>query len=292
MNAGILFDADNTLWDTNAVFLDAQRAMLRMLADHGVLDDPERALPTLRAIDMALVDHVGRFEYDVRQLARAVIAHFETGLQGDALMEALARSPSPTPRTDALARAASRAFGDGLRQLPAILPDTIEILRRLHAARQLGAPLVTAVLSEGDPERLERVFRAYHVDVGALFDEIIVAYKSREAFERARAALVDLLPPSADRAETLFMIVGDALTRDVKFGKQVGFVTVYKPSPFKGIEEPRAADEVADFTIERLGELPAILERLGIPLPTAADSLAHRPPRVEDRPIVIKRLDL
>ena len=290
MRAGILFDADNTLWDTNAVFIDAQLAMLRVLSEGGVLDDPERALPTLRAIDMALVEHVGRFEYDVHQLAQAVIVHFETDLQGDALMEALSRSSSPTPGRDALARAAGRVYLDGLQRVPPVLPDTIEILRLLHAARQLGAPLVTAVLSEGDPERLERVFNAYHVDIGALFDEIIVGHKSRLAFERARTALVELLPPAADQSETLFVIVGDALTRDIKFGKQAGFVTVYIPSSFKGVEEPRAEDEVADFTIERMGELPPILARLGIPLPTAAEALAHEPPSPEDRPIVIKRL--
>ena len=287
MRAGILFDADNTLWDTNAVFREAQLSMLRVLADHDVLDDPERALPTLRAIDMALVDHVGRFEYDVNQLARAVIVHFETGLEGDALIEAL----SQTPARDALAGAACRVFMDGLQRVPAVLPDTFEVLRLLHAARQLGAPLTSAVLSEGDPERLERAFRAYHVDIGVLFDEIIVVRKSRQAFERARAALLDVLPSAADGAETLFMIVGDTLTRDIKFGKQAGFVTVYKPSPFKGVEEPSAEDEIADFTIERLGELPPILGRLGIPLPTAAESLAHQPPRPEDRPIVIKHLD-
>ena len=38
MMYALTFDADNTLWDTNSVFWDAQVEMLSALASEGILD--------------------------------------------------------------------------------------------------------------------------------------------------------------------------------------------------------------------------------------------------------------
>jgi putative hydrolase of the HAD superfamily len=285
--AAILFDADNTLWDTNAVFRDAQLALLGVLQDGVPPLPPEEALLTLRALDMTLVERLGRFEYDIEQLITALILHWTTDLQGDALLNRARSVPSPLDaRQQDLVAAAKRAFMEGLNQIPELLPDTVEVLARLHAARLAGAPLVTAVLSEGDPDRLERVFNAYHVDIASIFDEILVGPKSQRLFELARGAMVDLLNAPVDPAATRFVIVGDALKRDVKFGNQAGFTSVYKPASFLGVEQPNADDEVPDFTISRFRELPPILEQLGIVRPP----IEQPHPPVTARPILINRL--
>ena len=68
MNSIIVFDADNTLWDTDGVFKNAQKALLQKLADADLLADPDSEISKLRAVDRQLFARMGRFEYNFKAL--------------------------------------------------------------------------------------------------------------------------------------------------------------------------------------------------------------------------------
>src|SRR4051794_25138629 len=76
MRAVIVFDADNTLWDTDGVFRSAQIAMLQTLGKAGLPVSPESHFGTLRAVDQEIMSSVTQAEYDFRLLAFALILHF------------------------------------------------------------------------------------------------------------------------------------------------------------------------------------------------------------------------
>src|SRR5690349_5120340 len=80
MQAVLVFDADNTLWDTDSVFRAAQLAVLSTLAEAGIISDPYSQLGTLRTVDQELIRQLGRAEYDFSLLPTALIAFYTSGL--------------------------------------------------------------------------------------------------------------------------------------------------------------------------------------------------------------------
>jgi putative hydrolase of the HAD superfamily len=72
MHFVLIFDADNTLWDTNAVFHSAQVAMLETFETVDILSNARSQVERLRAIDRILIQRLERHEYDFRILATAL----------------------------------------------------------------------------------------------------------------------------------------------------------------------------------------------------------------------------
>ena len=266
MNAVIVFDADNTLWDTNDVFRCAQLDLLDVFARVGLCADAKSQLQVLRRIDREFADRIGSFEYDFRLLPAALACHYTLGLT---ITEAVEKIVSQTyqngdPHLATIVDESYRAFAEGLRKIPCLYPDAWTVISSIHSSRSSENRIVTVIFSEGGLERLERVFEAYEIRSRGLFDEIIIGTKSREAFEAAKQAGLKHLSNEGEAAETLFIMVGDSLQRDIKFGNQTGYTTVYIPASFLGQEKPREPDEEPHYTIERLSELPPILRELGL----------------------------
>ena len=111
MNAVIVFDADNTLWDTNAVFRTAQLELLRVFEKHGLVTSAEEELSTLRQIDQQLMSSLGNFEYDFVNLSRALDYYYGQ-------------------KHTTLEQAVIRALGS-VQELPIIVQDLIVRSRRL-----------------------------------------------------------------------------------------------------------------------------------------------------------------
>jgi len=252
-----VFDADNTLWDTDGVFRDAQIALLATLAEAGLLKEPEQQLAELRRVDQHLIEQTGRPEYDFHLLASALVHRYARHLTPQLAAETALRDDLGGYTT--LVERAYRAQEEVLMRIPHLYSDTKPVLSCMQEAA-LG---VVLVLSEGSPERLERIEAAHGLLRERLIHNFTVSSKSKEAFDLARAAGLKLL--GIDNPY-LLIAVGDSMRREIKYGKQAGFITVYKPSPYRGLEEPRAPDERPDFTIERLRQLPAVLQQLGLRL--------------------------
>lgn len=268
MNAVLVFDADNTLWDTNAVFHRAQLDLLRVFIKAGYISDEESQFEILKTVDRELSRQLGCFEYDFGLLS-AAMAHHCSGASTieEAVSRALDRgSENLDSGLIALIEEGYHTFQMGLRRIPALYPDTASVLSSIRASHSPDVHLVTLLFSEGNPARLEHILQAHEVRERSLFDEIIIGTKSVEAFKATKLAGLKYLPERHDHAETLFVMIGDSLLRDIKYGNQAGFVTIYKPANFLGQETPREKEEQPDIVIRSLSELPPILKDMGIPV--------------------------
>lgn len=270
MKTILIFDADNTIWDTDAIFRGAQLALLETLAKAKLIAQPDSQLETLRIIDQALVSKLEKAEYDFKLLSTALTYFYSHKLTVDEAVNAATTpiKPVATQKIDETIEEAYKAFKKMLKQVPPFYAETIPVLSAIRTSVSETNPLVTILLSEGNYTRLEHILEAHNIRRQGLFDEIIIASKSKEVFEEAKVIGLRLLPQIDNNKETV-VLIGDSLHRDIKFGNQAGFITVYKPSAFKGVETPNTLDEQPRYTIKNLGELPLILrEDLGLPIPT------------------------
>jgi putative hydrolase of the HAD superfamily len=268
LDAVLVFDADNTLWDTNAVFRRAQLDLLRVFVKAGYISDEASQFEILRTVDRKLSSQLGCFEYDFGLLS-AALAHHCSGASTieEAVSRAIdRRSENLDSGLIALVDEGYRTFQVGLRRVPTLYPDAASVLSSIRAARSPDIHIVTILFSEGNPARLEHILQAHEIRERSLFDEIILGTKSVEAFEAAKLAGLKHLPEGRDHAEPLFVMTGDSLLRDIKYGNQAGFVTIYKPASFLGRETPREKDERPDIVIRSLSELPSILKDMGVPV--------------------------
>jgi putative hydrolase of the HAD superfamily len=266
ITAVIIFDADNTLWDTNAVFVAAQTALLRTLQREGLLDDPAHQLPALRRLDNALVTRLGSAEYDFRTLTMAMALKFRHGVAEDEAIERVIAGEERNGSVRAIAERAHAALIAGLEKLPVLLPYAAETLAVIRRARGPDCRLVTLVFSEGHEPRLRRAIEAHTTALDGLVDDYVIAPKSAQSFAATRDRGLRLLGEVRDPKSILSVMVGDSLKRDIKFANQAGFVTVYVPAAYKGHETPSEPDEQPYATIADLRQLPAVLRDLGIPV--------------------------
>src|SRR5207253_5507680 len=117
MEAVVVFDADNTLWDTDSVFRSAQLALLQRFADAGLIHDVETELQTLRRLDAELGEQYGRAEYDFRVLIAALAKLYSRELSSERDARRIPPAPqsSGDPELTRIADEAFKAFQDGLR---------------------------------------------------------------------------------------------------------------------------------------------------------------------------------
>lgn len=159
---------------------------------------------------------------------------------------------------------AYHAFQQGLKKIPKLYPDVEKTLYSFCPLRAEQNVLVTILLSEGEPIRLKRILKKQKINSN-LFD-VIVVKKNREFFENAKQIGLKHFGCYRESEPTHLIAVGDSLKRDIKFSNQAGFITVYKPSPFMGKEEPCELDEKPCYTIQTLKELSPLLKSLGLPV--------------------------
>src|SRR5215469_3043537 len=131
MAACIYTDADNTLWDTDAVFREAQLGLLNeveKLSDRSTSSTDR--LGFLRQYDQAIaVRHHARLKYPPALLMSALRA----GLFGASPEEAAARVVAEGSVPTSSEQLALEAFAKTLGTLPPILPTVREGLQRAQS---------------------------------------------------------------------------------------------------------------------------------------------------------------
>lgn len=264
----LIFDADNTLWDTNSVFHEAHVAMLEVFEDAELLSNARHQVDRVREIDRALIEHFGRYEYGFKNLATAVAHHYYHGIDpavaavralegGDQALHAPLRSTVET---------AYQVHTDALAQIPPLFASVADLLTHLRAYRNVHSHVATLIFSEGHPERLEQTFTSHRIRQHWYFDEIVIELKTEEAFQRVGALGRQSLGVP-DGEEVITVMIGDSMQRDIRLANAAGFTTVYIPGGFEGRQSPQTALDQPDFQLESMVELPAILASLGLPLP-------------------------
>lgn len=263
----LIFDADNTLWDTNAVFHAAHVAMLGVFEEAQLLSNARDQVVHLRAIDRALMKHYDRHEYDFKTLVAAVAHHFARGLSIDdaATYAALHGEADFDVNMRVLMQNAYDLHIGTLAELPPLFPGVMEILSHFETTRARPPHVAIVMFSEGHPERLKQTIAGHALGQVSYFNEIVMEKKDVQSFKRVGALGCRCLPDAARRDVTT-VVIGDSMQRDIRYANEAGFTTVYIPSPFQGVEIPQCDIEQPDFQIESLLELPSVMAALGLDL--------------------------
>lgn len=234
----LLSDADNTLWDTNAVYAAAQIQLLQDVESYaGNSLEPLDRLAFVRAIDQSIASkHPSGLRYPPILLTTALI---KTALG------------EPFDESDALSREgehyeAARQFE---RDLVQRVRNNIPELRRgvsegLNDLSSIGTRIV--VFTEGEESRCRSLLE--HHQIAQFVSDLRSARKSVEEY----------LKMADNSCESTFM-VGDQLDVDIALAKTAGITTIYFPSAFvPGWTE--SLKNVADFTIDSYSQIPALLK--------------------------------
>ena len=235
----VFTDADNTLWDTDGLFAQAQ---LQLLDGVEVIVGPVTAnsrLDFIRQIDQRLAErhHLG-LRYPPRLLAIAA-AYAQQGLPVErAVSRAWNDVGKPAGMDNDQILRLEAEFIAAVRKQPQALPGVLEGLQQLAHA---GARVL--VISEGDKvkaaNRLKAIGAAHYVE------RVIEASKSAVLFRR-----IDRLAQSA----TPNWMIGDQLMRDIQPAQDAGLKTVYIPSRFRPKWELGALSTKANYTATDFAE--------------------------------------
>ena len=244
----VFLDADNTLWDTDGVYEQAQLALLTHVEDRlkTRLHDPDR-LGFVRSIDQALAErHHAGLRYPHRFLVKALAL----ALTGTEMMDAVRLAWSGGAESGRLTDdAVSRIEGqivDDLQRSPALRPGVESGLSRLSV---LKFPKI--VLTENKLDRVWGLIRSHELEI--YIDRVLEIRKDQQSYRR----LVRLFHPS----NAGFMI-GDQLERDVRPAKAAGLHTILYPSKFRPKWEHQHDPVAPEFQVNCFDEVPAIVENV------------------------------
>jgi len=242
----VFIDADNTLWDTDGVYADAQLALLREVENQvGVKASGQDRLAFIRSIDQALAErHHEGLRYPPRFLVKALALALTGSETANAIRLAWSGGvDSYRLSSEVVQQLESRMIQD-LHKTPALRPGVLSGLSDLELE---GFPKL--ILTEGKLDRVKDIIRTH--DLGRFIPRVMEVKKDQQLYER----LLKFFHPT----DAGFMI-GDQLERDIRPAKAVGLSTIYFPSNFKPKWDHEHADAIPDRQITSFAEVPAIIE--------------------------------
>lgn len=226
----IAFDADDTLWHTERLYVDAQARFVELLARY---HNPEW-------IQERLDETEGRN-----------LAHFGFGIKAFAL------SMIETAVELTEGRIAGRDIQTLIALAKEMLNADIELLDTIaETIPQLAQKYPLMVITKGD--LLDQETKISRSGLGQYFQRIeIVSQKNRASYERVLRE--HALTPQR------FLMVGNSLKSDILPVLELGAHAVYVPYELTWQHEraePPPDGHAGYYKIERLTELPALLARL------------------------------
>jgi putative hydrolase of the HAD superfamily len=245
--AMLVADADNTLWDTDAVYANAQLALLTAVEKAmGIRASSDDRLSFIREIDQQLaIEHHQHLRYPPRLL----VAALASTLAGASPMQAArgtVRASLPSPKEINPDKVAEQFIEQIRTGIPGLRIGVSIGLQKLHAA---GVPVVVA--TEGAEDKCKTLLQ--HHGLIHLIEKIVSAPKTVEFFRRIARLM--------RAGEGLCFNVGDQLDRDIAPAKQAGYRTIYFPGGFKPAWTPEEKQVAPDFRISSFDEIVPIIEQ-------------------------------
>ncbi|WP_271554807.1 HAD family hydrolase [Bradyrhizobium sp. CCBAU 45394] len=214
--AHLFTDADNTLWDTDAVFAAAQLEMLREMerrTGHNAPDDENRGLAFLRTVDQRIAAvHPDHLRYPPGLLAQGLALV----LAGKDIAEVVEHVTRPGAKIAGEFEQVQAQFLELVKRIPPLREGVRAGLQTISAAH---VPIT--IVTEERPERCRSLLAEHGLD--SLITEVISVRKSVEVY-------LDLKRKAG--CERCFM-VGDQLDRDVQAAAAAGFLAFYYPGGFE-----------------------------------------------------------
>ena len=225
-------DADNTLWDTDRVFAEAQLALLKRIEDAMGIECPAiDRLDLVRKIDQEIAqeDHRG-LKYPIEFLIHRL---------GKLLVGSNTDSIPPTNE-----REIADAYIEDIRRRPALRPGVFSTLSWLH-----DHGVEVWVVSEGVRDRVQASLNHHKID--RFITSVVSAEKTEHLYKR-------LLKRAGSKG--IHVVVGDQLDRDIVPAKTAGWRTAYFPGGFEPAWIDNRMTSYADAVIADFGDLIAIFD--------------------------------
>ena len=207
-----LTDADNTLWDTDAVYRNAQFSLLEQVeALVGLQADAEDRLAYVREVDQLLAQgHHSGLRYPPSLLILGLKSRLAGAPLDGAVRQALVGDASAQGEQQKIVQ----GFFANLSKRALLRPGVTEGLARLSDAGQQ-----VVIATEGAKDKIEGLLEVH--GLGAYTHSVLSAPKAAPLYARL-----------AKTTAGLKMMVGDQLDRDIEPAKAAGFVTAWFPGGF------------------------------------------------------------
>lgn len=242
----VFVDADNTMWDTNRIFADAQLYILNAVeVDLGVRASAVDRLSMIREIDQDLASqHHEAFRYPPALLIAGLALRLKGADRRSAVRQALMGSIEPISAKKS--ESIVEIYSYMLQKTPPLLPGVLNGLKEL---KSLKANLV--IVTEGSKQRVQDSVIRH--DLTSFFDRIIEGKKDRRLYMRVLRLL---------KNPNIRIMVGDQYTRDILPAHEAGLTTVHIPGSFVPEWEVHRKDDVANYRLPQFGEVPAVFTSL------------------------------
>lgn len=246
----LVTDADNTLWDTDAIFANAQLALLARLevtlGQHAPHTD---RLSLIREVDQNLAtEHHQHLRYPPRLLIFALVSVLSGTSPKQAARRAVRGLLTTPGHIDP--DVCAQWFIDQIRkEIPELRIGVPPGLRQL---RDDGVSVV--VTTEGPEDKCRKLIE--HHKLSGFIDKIVSAPKTVQLFQRIARLM--------GRREDVCFMVGDQLDRDVAPAKQAAYHTIYFPGGFKPYWTPEEVSVAPEYRISSFEELPSIIRRFAL----------------------------
>lgn len=244
----IFVDADNTLWDTNQVFADAQLALLASVETAvGSKAAEDDRLTFVRTFDQAIAEkHSDHVRYPPYLLATSLALALTRSKSVDILALALSGRVENNPLLNSDLERIEKEFRSAIKARPVLRPGVSSGLTQLvESARRV------VVLTEGNQETV--VQNAEHHGLRDFFEDIIFTRKKDAEF--FKQTLLSCCTPG------LAFMVGDQLDRDISPAKDAGLITIHFPGGFEPKWAQAGKIAVPDYKISDFSEVPEIIEQ-------------------------------
>ena len=226
----IAFDADDTLWHNERLYVDAQARFARLL---GQYHNPEWVGERLYQTETQNIQHFG---YGIKAFALSMI---ETAVE-------LTEGRLTGQDVQALINLAKEMLSAEVQ----LLDHVGETIPHLAANYRL------MVITKGD--LLDQETKITRSGLGKYFQQVeVVSQKTREIYER-------VLKRSSVTPKR-FLMVGNSLKSDILPILEMGGNAVHIPYETTWLHEvasPPPEGQVGYYPLEHLGQLPALLEQL------------------------------
>ena len=215
-SVSLFTDADNTLWETDAVYTKAQLNLLKDVENSiGKQGPTEDRLEFLRDLDQRLAaKHHLNLSYPVKYLVRALALSIAGEGLSASVNKSLSGEVSGIKRS--IAKSIENRFFDAIiNTIPELRPGVASTLKQLH---EYNIPIV--VVTEGKPDRCQKLLTDHKIN--EVVSSIVYGSKNVSLYKRLMAK---------NTSQVKFMI-GDQLDRDIEPAQKAGFKTIYYPGGF------------------------------------------------------------
>ncbi len=215
LKAHLFTDADNTLWDTDSVFVAAQLDMLRQierLIGRDAPHDEDRGLAFLRYVDQKIATaHPDHLRYPPALLAQGLAMV----LEGRDVEEAVAQVTGPEVGSAHAFEPAQTRFLETIQKLPPLRKGVRE---GLVAASE--AEISVTIVTEENAERCRKFVAGHRLD--HLIGGLVSVRKTARAYLDLKRTV----------GTARCFMVGDQIDRDIAAAAAAGFTTFYFPGGF------------------------------------------------------------